>query len=533
MRTSLRNSRLTLAVFLFSALLTSCGAPDTPPAIADNLRRGLGGEPATLDPAGAADAFTSQVVRDLYEGLTRESPSGAAIPGIAASWDIDATGTQYTFHIRANARWSNGKPLRAADFVTAWRRVVDPKQDSLVADNLRLIRGAAEIISGKATPDTLGVAAPADDVLVVTLERPAPYLPEVLTHSAAFPIYSEKSARAHDPAESVTDGPYVLSRWQNGGSIKLKKNAAYWDAANVHITTIDYEFASDETSQYARYRAGQLDVTDNVPMSAIPDFQKDRARELVTAPYLATAYYGFNLAARPLANNVKLRQALSMAIDRKRLVASFGFGEPPAYGFVPPGVWNYQQQSLPWKDLSDEARIAEAQRLYREAGYSSQSPLRLRVLYNSNVVIKRTAIMIASMWKETLGIDTELTEQEFRAFLVTRHDKTQWDVARFSWVADFDDASNFLDILRTNSSNNDEGYSNTAYDALLDEAARTADPAARSHILESAEKMALDDYPITPLYHFVSKRLVKPYITGVQPSPLDHVPSSALSIQPH
>jgi len=277
MRTSLRNSRLTLAVFLFSALLTSCGAPDTPPAIADNLRRGLGGEPATLDPAGAADAFTSQVVRDLYEGLTRESPSGAAIPGIAASWDIDATGTQYTFHIRANAHWSNGKPLRAADFVTAWRRVVDPKQDSLVADNLRLIRGAAEIISGKATPDTLGVAAPADDVLVVTLERPAPYLPEVLTHSAAFPIYSEKSARAHDPAESVTDGPYVLSRWQNGGSIKLKKNAAYWDAANVHITTIDYEFASDETSQYARYRAGQLDVTDNVPMSAISEGSCARA----------------------------------------------------------------------------------------------------------------------------------------------------------------------------------------------------------------------------------------------------------------
>ncbi len=170
---------------------------------------------------------------------------------------------------------------------------------------------------------------------------------------------------------------------------------------------------------------------------------------------------------------------------------------------------------------------------YTEAGYSSNAPLRLRVLFNSNAVIKRTAIMIASMWKDTLGIDTELTEQEFGAYMVTRRDKTQWDVAWLPWVADFNDASNFLDTLRGNSSNNDEAYANASYDALLDSASKTADPAVRRKLLESAEMMALDDYPIIPLYHYMSKRLVKPYVIGVLPTPLDRVPSKSLSITAH
>ncbi|MDP8984693.1 MAG: peptide ABC transporter substrate-binding protein [Pseudomonadota bacterium] len=527
----LRKALPYIAITLLGAVL-ACSQPNKPPALASVLRRGLAGEPSTLDPAGAADAFTSQVIQDLYEGLTTQAPAGGADPGVASSWDIDATGTQYTFHIRPDARWSNGQPLRAGDFVRAWRRVVDPKTASPLADDLRLIRLAPEIIAGKLPPGMLGVAAPTDDRLVVTLALPAPYLPEVLTHPAAFPIYSEASARTHIPAELVSNGPYVLSRWQNGSTITLKKNSFYWDRADVSIGAVAYAFISDETSQYAQYRAGELDITDTVPASAVPSFHGERAAELVVAPYLATAYYGLNLSARAIGTNTKLRQALSMAIDRKRLVASFGFGQPPAYGLVPPGIWNYKQQSLPWKDLTDAARIAEAKHLYAQAGYSGRT-LRLRALYNSNVVIKRTAIMIAAMWKETLGVDTDLIEQDFRGFLVTRHDKTKWDVARFSWVADFNDASNFLDALRSNSGNNDEGYANASYDALLDEAARTAEPSRRRDLLEAAELMALNDYPIFPLYHFVSARLVKPYVTGVKPTPLNRVSSKGLRILAH
>jgi oligopeptide transport system substrate-binding protein len=500
---------------------------------AEVLHRGIAGEPSTLDPAAGADTFSTQVIQDLYEGLTAESATGEAVPAAASSWETNESGTVYTFHIRADSKWSNGKPVLAQEFVDAWRRVVDPKQGSPVADNLRLLRGAADIIAGKASPTTLGVSAPSENVLVVTLDRPAPYLPELLTHSSAFPIYSEQSARTHNPDEWVSNGPYVLSRWQNGDSIELTKNPAYWDRARTAVRKVDYHIASDENSQYAQYRAGQLDMTDTVPASAIPSVNATRSSELRVAPYLATAYYGLNLRSRPLATELKLRKALSMAIDRSRLISSFGFGQPPAYSFVPPGIWNYEQQSYAWKNLNSEARIAEARQLYTEAGFSANAPLHLRVLFGSNVVIKRTAIMIAAMWKETLGVDSILTEQEYRGFLVTRHDKTQWDIARLAWVGDFNDASNFLDTFRSNSNNNDEGYANPEYDKLLDEAAMTADSPKRRGALESAERVMLNDYPIAPLYFYVSKRLVKPYVVGVQPTPLDRVPSKSLSLRTH
>jgi len=207
-------------------------------------------------------------------------------------------------------------------------------------------------------------------------------------------------------------------------------------------------------------------------------------------------------------------------------------GQITAYGFVPPGTWNYTPQRWEWETLSDSDRIAEARRLYSEAGYSA-APLRLRLLLNSNPSIKQTAIMIAAMWKEELGVETTLADEEFRVFLQSRHDKKKWDVVRMAWNADYNDASNFLDIFRTNSPNNDSGYANHAFDNLLDNAASAADPAIRRRLLESAERMVLADYPGIPLYFFVSKRLVKPYVLGVKPNALDRVGSKTLVVLPH
>jgi oligopeptide transport system substrate-binding protein len=305
---------------------------------------------------------------------------------------------------------------------------------------------------------------------------------------------------------------------------------SYWDRANVHIPRVQYFFVADENSQLAQYRAGQLDMTDSVPANAMLGLRNSHSNELVIAPFLATAYYGLNLSKPPFAANAKLRQAIAMAIDRKRLVESLAFGQSEAYGFVPPGTWNYTPQSWPWKELSDAQRIAEAKRLYAEAGYSVNVPIHLRVLFHSNPVIRNTAIIIAAMWKETLGIDTILTEEEYRVFLQSRHDKSRWDVARLGWTADYNDASNFLDIFRRRSTNNDAGYENPAFDALIDQAARTADPVNRRHILESSEEIMLADYPVVPLYFFVSKRLVKIYVHGVKSNPLNRVDSKALQI---
>jgi oligopeptide transport system substrate-binding protein len=222
-----------------------------------------------------------------------------------------------------------------------------------------------------------------------------------------------------------------------------------------------------------------------------------------------------------------------MAIDRRRLVASLALGQTPAFGLVPPGTWNYESQQWDWKSLSDADRTVEAQRLYAEAGFSDSTPLRLRLLFNSSPSIKQTAILVAAMWKQALGVDTILTDEEFRVFLESRHDKHKWDIVRLAWTADYNDASSFLDILRSNSSNNDTGYLNPLFDKFLDEAANTADSSIRRDLLAKAERSMLDDYPVIPLYYFVSKRLVKPYVLGVKPNALDRVASKELSLLPH
>jgi oligopeptide transport system substrate-binding protein len=508
-----------------------CSQPHPPPNTAEVLRRGLSGEPATLDPAEAADTFSYEVMDDLYEGLTTESPAGAVIPGVASSWTVNASGTQYTFQLRPDAQWSNGKSVRAQDFIAAWQRTLDPKQGSPVADNLRLILNAPAIIAGKSPVATLGVEARGDSVLIVNLEQPAPYFPQVLSHSAAYPIYTDTSARSHDPATWVSNGAYVLAGWSPTTAVTLEKNPHYWNRSAVHIPRIDYVVASDGYAQFVRYRAGALDMTDTVPENAAAELRREHSTEFVTAPFLATAYYGFNLTAGPCKTNLKLRQALSMAIDRTRLVESLSFEQAPAFGFVPPGTWNYGSQSLPWKDLGDADRVAEAKRLYAAAGYSPRAPLHLRLLYNSNPAIKHTAIVVASMWREVLGIETEMVDEEYRVFLQSRHDRSRWDVARLAWSADFNDASNFLDTFRVHSSNNDPGYVNPAFDELLDAAAGNADASRRREILESSERLMLTDYPLVPLYFFVSKRLIKPYVQGVVANPMNHIRSQALTMQ--
>ena len=510
--------------------LSCCGRQTNDARPPEPLKRGLAGEPASLDPADAADNFSFQVLHDLYEGLTLESTSGDVLPGAASSWTVDQSGTEYTFHLRANARWSNGKPVRAQEFVSAWKRVLEPRRGSQVSDVLRLISGAPSIIAGQLPTSALGAFAADDNTLVLRLERPAPYLPQLLAHSATFPIYSDESARSHEPSKWVSNGPYTLTVWLPGTRVGLQKNPEYWDSENVRIAKVEYQIASDQNSQLTRYRAGQLDLTDIVPANAIPWIRAEHPNELVVAPFLATAYFGLNLSNPTFGSNLGLRKALAMAIDRKRIAMAQGFGQPPAYGFVPPGIWNYAPQSWPWSGLSDSDRIAEAKRLYLEAGYSDAKRLRIRLLFNSNTAIKQTAILVAAMWRESLGIETDLTEEEYRVFLQSRQDKTRWDVVRLGWTADFNDASNFLDAFRENSSNNDSKYSNPTFDFLLNEAARTSDPETRGKLLEAAERVMLNDYPILPLYFFVSKRLVKPYVIGVHPNPLDRLTSKMLSI---
>lgn len=498
------------------------------------LRRGIGGEPSSLDPGQAGDIFSFELIRDLYEGLISESPNGEVQPGTAASWTVNATSTQYTFQLRKNARWSNGNPVRAQDFVTAWRRVVDPRRGSPVADLLRPVANAAEIIAGRLPPTQLGVRAEQDNILVIQLTEPTPYFLQLLSHTATFPIFSEESAKAHGAKEWVSNGPYVLSNWTPGGSIKLTRNAEYWDQQNTSIKRVEYHPLPDELSEFTQYRAGQLDITSTVPASSLPLIREKYSSELSVAPFLGTVYYAFNLRSPYGHINSKAREALAMAVDRKALEQTILiFGQSPAYGFVPPGTWNYKPQSWQWELTSDTERIARARELYKAAGYSTSRPLHLRVLLNATPAIRRLTSAIAAMWKESLGVEAELIDEEYRVFLDSRKDPSRWDIARLGWVADYNDAANFLDIFRQASPNNDEGFANSDYDSLLNKAASTPNSADRRASLEAAERLMLSDYPIIPVYFYSSKRLIKPYIKGVEPNALNKLYTKHLSITAH
>jgi oligopeptide transport system substrate-binding protein len=519
---------------LTTLAVVGCGNGTQPKTQAGEiLRRGLGGEPASLDPSAAVDTFSVQVVQDLYEGLVRETPKGEIAPAVATAWTLDASGTTYRFKLRSNARWSNGEPVRAQNFVMAWQRIVDPKQGSSVSNDLRPISGAAEIISGTAAPTSLGVAALNDNELVVTLAQPTPYFPQLLTHSSTFPVYSDASARSHSAKDWVSNGAYVLADWRPGSRLDLKKNEQYWDRARVQIQHVQYQIAPDQYAQFAAYRAGQLDLTDTIPSNALSSLRAEHPSEVVIAPYSAVAYYGLNMTASSFAKNPRLRKALSMAVNRRRIVEALAAGQVEAFGLVPPGMWNYNSAKIEWQDLSDSEREAEAKRLYREAGYSIERPLHLELLLNSNPSIKQTATLVAAMWREQLGVDTTLTDEEFRVFLESRKNKKRWDVVRLSWDADYNDASNFLDLFRSDSTNNDTGYSSASFDATLNKAAHTLDPDARRVLLETAEKLMLSDAPAIPLYFYVSKHLVKPYVLGLTPNSFDRIRSQSLTVAAH
>jgi oligopeptide transport system substrate-binding protein len=498
------------------------------------LRRGLGGEPGTLDPGAAVDSFSLEVLGDLYEGLTAETADGSIVPGVAAWWTVDSAGKKYEFHLRHDARWSNGAPVRAQDFVNAWRRLVDPKQASPMADNLRVIVGAGDIIAGHAIPSSLGVLAPRDDVLQVVLTRPAPYFPQLLTHYSAFPVFSESAARSHDSRTWVSNGAYVLSSWTPGGTLQLQKNPSYWDRDHVGIANVIYVPLPDENAECLRYRAGELDLTQSVPAAALASIRAETPNELHIAPFLGTMYYAFNLRAAPFKTNVALRKALVMAVDRRAILKSIQpFGQQPAFGFVPPGTWNYQPQSWDWADTPDATRIAEAKLSYAKAGFSIQTPLHLKLLFNSSPGIKQIAIAIAAMWRETLGIETELIDEEYRVFLDSRKHSPRWDVVRLAWLADYNDAGSFLDTFRSDSPNNDSGYDSPQFNALIEEAENTADVEKRREILEMTEKIMLADYPVIPIYFLSSKRLFKPYIRGETANPLNRLYSKHLTIEAH
>ncbi len=518
-------------------LIAACSGPAPDPADAAKpliLRRGLGGQPGSLDPHRAEDAFSYDVLRDLYEGLTASSPSGEVVPAAAESWRTADGGKTYVFEIRGDARWSNGDPVTADHFVTAFRRALDPSTASGAADLLRTIVNAPAILDGSMPPDQLGVRALDERSLEITLSRPVPFFPDILTNSVASPIHPSSLAATEDlakPGSAITNGPYMLGELTPGANLKLVRNPHYMDTEIVAFDEIHYEFVPDENAEFTRFRAGELDVTNSVPEQRFEALARDPTSGLQHRAWLATFYFSFNTDRGPLSSSSALREALSLAVDREAITRGVTrAGQVPAYSLVPEGVWNYEPASYKWRTSSVKQRAARARDLYAAAGYSSRNPLKLRLLYNENVLVQRVCIAIASMWKETLGVDVQLIEMEFKAYLSARADPAQWDVVRVGWTADYNDASTFLDTMTVGSPQNFGRWSDTRYAALLNDAAAETDADRRKAKLHEAESVMLDQYPLLPVYFYVTRRLVQPRIEAPPINPMNRTYSRYFAI---
>ena len=501
------------------------------------LRRGNGAEPQSLDPHKTEGVPEWNLHRDLYEGLTTGAADGGVGPGVAYRWDISEDGLRYTFHLRDNARWSNGDPVTAHDFVYSLRRSVDPVTLSNYGIMLRPILNAAEVIAGELPPEALGVRAIDDLTLEITLGSPAPYFLGVLNHSAAYPVhrptveqYGDRWAR---PGRLVSNGAFMLQDWVMQSHIQLVKNPHYWDADNVRLDEVWFYPIENQSSELQRYRANELDMTYDLPYRQLRWIRENLADELVIADYLGVYFYGLNVTRAPFADNQKLRQALNLAINRERLTTQVtAAGEVPAYGFVP-AVQGYTQFTPEWADWTQAEREAEARRLYQEAGFSPERPLRLQILYNTHENHRTIAVAISSMWNEVLGIQTELLNEEWKVYLETRRSKQTTQVFRAGWIGDYNDAFNFLELLHSESGMNDSGWNHPPFDALLASIAAERDPLLRAQYLRDAEGILIEEMPLIPIYFYVTKRLVKPWVAGYRSHIQDHIYSRHLYILEH
>jgi len=534
---------LTIALFAATGavalLLAGCSrAPEgqSPGASNDILVRGGGPEPDSLDPQKARGFEAQSILRDLCEGLTTLDKKGGVAPGVARSWNGSRDGFTYTFDLRRDARWSNGDPVVAADFVAALRRLVDPATGSAYAQYIDVIANASDIVAGHESVDTLGVTAPDERTVVIKLASPAPYLPTLLSHPSTCPVHQPTLQQHPDaiarPGTMISNGAFVLKEWVPGASILALRNPHYWNDAATRLAGVRYLLISDENAELARYRGGELQVTFVVPRGQFDWIRAHLAAELHVAPQLSTYYYGFNLRRAPFKDQPKLRRALSLVIDREKLAyLVLRVGELPAYGWVPPGMDNYTSQSFDYAQLPMATRIAEAQQLYRECGYSREKPLTFELRYNAGEVHTKLAIAIASMWKEALGVDVRLTQVEFKS-LLQDIDRGDVEMFRSSWVGDYNDAYTFAQVLKSDFGVNLPHYESPRYDALLHAAALQQDPLLRGALLEEAERVMLADHPLLPLYFYVNKHLVKPEVLGWYDNVMNVVYSRDLALAP-
>ncbi|HEX3701264.1 MAG TPA: peptide ABC transporter substrate-binding protein [Phenylobacterium sp.] len=516
--------KLSIACLAASAALSLLGCEGKSPRPAcpkgqTCLELGLDVEPATLDPHRANLVSEGWVIEDLMMGLTANGPDASPVPGGATSWETSPDGLTWTFHLRRGAKWSDGQPVTADDYVFGLQRVLDPKVASIYAYLAYVIKGAEPISEGKAAASSLGARALDPYTLQLSLEHPAPYLLELTKHQSFYPAPRHAVERYGDgwvaPGRYVSNGPYKLVSWRLGDHIALAKNPQFYDAAHVCVDRVDYFATPDSISAERRVQRGELDITNTFQSNRIDRLRRVMPAYVHSHTELATAYLSFNTRdVKPL-QDLRVRRALSEGIDRGFMTAKLTrSGQLPAYAFVPPGTANYPQgPRTAWAEQPFARRQVEAKALLAQAGYGPARPLKLEIKTSNNSESVLLAQSIQADWR-SIGVAASLVQNDgpvvFEAYA-----NRDFQVGFMSWIADFNDPMTFLGLLKSDTGAQNYGdYKNPAYDALLEAADRQADAGKRGAILARAEQLMLDDEALAPLYFNVTRALVNPRVTG-------------------
>jgi len=493
-----------------------------PPAAAEMIyHRGNNADPETLDQHKTSTVYEANILRDLYEGLVVYDPAAKLVPGVAESWELSDDGRTYSFRLRADAKWSNGDPVTAGDFVYSLRRIMMPETGAKYANVLYPIANAEKVHAGELATTDLGVAALDDRTLEITLEVPTPFFLELLTHQTGLPVHPP-SVETHGPefvrpGNMVSNGAYVLEAFVPNAQMKLTKNPEFHDAAAVSIDTVYYYPTEDRSAALRRFQAGELHSNNDAPVEQVAWMKKNLGDRFRVAPYLGIYYYAVNTSKPPL-SDPRVRLALSMVIDREFLAEEIWGGTMVAgYSFVPPGIANYGEPAIAsYRDMGMIDREEAAVALLVEAGFGPDNPLEIEIRYNTSENHKNTALAIANMW-QPLGVEASLLNSDTATHYAVLRDKGDYDVARAGWIADYNDPQNFLFMVESdNDGFNYANYANPDYDALMDRAAAETDLEKRAELLLEAETIFMRDLPFIPLLYYGSLSLVSDKLEGWQ-----------------
>ena len=500
------------------------------------LYLGNGQEPQDLDPHTVTGVSEQRIISALLEGLITENPKTLKPEaGVAKSWKVSDDGLVYTFNLRKNAKWSNGDPVTAEDFFCSFKRVLTPVLGAQNAYMLYCMKNAEAYNKGEIKDfSKVGVKAPGKYTLRITLEKPTPYFLSLLTNMAWLPVnkkviekFGEMDKRGSKwtlPKNYVGNGPFKLKDWEINNVIRVVKNDKYWDSGNVKLNEVDF-FPIPNQAEERAFRGGQLHVTYTIPTSKIEKYQKNNPGIISVAPYLGTYYYVINVKRPPL-DNVKVRKALSLAIDRGSLARNVvKGGKLPAYAFTPPNTGGYTANTC------IKENVEAARKILADAGFPDGKGLPVfEIMYNTSDRSRKMAEAIQEMWSKNLNVKTELINKDWKAYLDTFRTKN-YTIAGCSWIGDYADPNTFLDLWMTGSGNNRAGWSNKQYDKLIKKASNAGNNRERYKLFRKAEDILMEQAPIIPLFYYTSLFLKKPEVKGWYPNILDHHPLKGVSLE--